>query len=134
MKLQKDKLVSVIITTYKRPTDILKRAIMSAIGQTYKNIEIIIVNDCPEQKELSKEIKKMISTIHDNRIKYIELDKNQGACIARNIGIKNSNGYYIALLDDDDEWVKEKIELQIIFLKHREKTYLHFDKEIETVS
>lgn len=107
-------LVSVIITTYKRPLWILKRAILSAYRQSYQNIEIIVVNDYPEDLNLASSIEKMINEFKNDRIKYIALEKNSGACKARNVGIKASKGEYIALLDDDDEWLSEKIEKQLM--------------------
>lgn len=106
-----EELVSVIVTTYNRKLEILKRALESVISQTYKNIEIILVNACPENTELEKKISKLVTQTKE--INYICLDKNSGACIARNKGLKFAKGKYIAYLDDDDEWVKNKIELQV---------------------
>lgn len=107
------KLVSVIVTTYKRPVEIVKRAIDSVLKQTYKNIEIIIVNDHPEDTILAKNIKEMIASYNNKNIKYLSYEKNFGACHARNVGIKASKGVFIELLDDDDEWLPEKTEKQL---------------------
>lgn len=104
-------MISCIITTYKREPEILKRAIDSIKAQTYKDVEIIIVNDAPEEIELAKKIKAFIHE-YDSEIKYIEHEKNMGACVARNTGISNSRGEYIAFLDDDDEWLSCKLEKQ----------------------
>ncbi len=113
MKRNTDVLVSAVIITYKRPIEILKRAVVSALNQTHESMEIIVVNDCPEEKELSHTIKKMLDDLSDNRIHYIVHEHNSGACKARNTGIIASKGEFIALLDDDDEWLPEKIEAQL---------------------
>ena len=105
-------MVSCIITTYKREILILKRAIDSIKRQTYKDIEIIIVNDAPEEKELCIGIEKMLKENYNNII-YIVHEKNSGACAARNTGIEASKGDYIAFLDDDDEWIDNKLEIQL---------------------
>lgn len=108
-----NKLVSVIITTYKRPAKILARAIESVLAQTYENLELLVVNDYPEDEILVKEIEILIEGYNDNRIKYIVHSSNQGACKARNTGIIHSKGEYIACLDDDDTWETTKLENQL---------------------
>ncbi len=102
--------VSIIIPTYNRP-DTLKRAIETCIPQTYKDIEIIIVDDTRESQQ------EMIDSYRDDRIVYIHNANPQGAPIARNIGIAQAKGKYIAPLDDDDELMPEKTELQVRVLK-----------------
>ena len=102
-----DYLVSVIIPTYNRVNETI-RAIKSALAQTYKNIEVIVVDDgstvsIKPIKELAKKNKK---------IRLIELGKNLGASTARNTGIKEAKGEYVAFLDSDDEFIKGKIEKQ----------------------
>ena len=104
--------VSVIITTYNRGPDIVRRAINSVINQTYDNIEIIVVDDNPVIFKKKEDIKIMIDSL-GSPIKYIEHKKNMGACAARNTGINNSTGSYVAFLDDDDEWLPTKIEKQM---------------------
>lgn len=105
-------LVSCIITTYKRKPKVLKRAIDSVINQSYQNKELIVVNDYPEDAELERSIAELINT-YEFPIQYIVQPKNMGACKARNTGIEASSGKYIALLDDDDEWMPEKISKQM---------------------
>lgn len=105
-------LVSCIVTTYKRPPQIVERALKSIIAQTYGNIEIIVVDDSPSDYELRDNVKQMIEKL-DAGITYFRHEKNMGGCAARNTGIKLSKGDYIAFLDDDDEWLPEKTELQL---------------------
>lgn len=109
-------MVSCIITTYNRTINILKRAIDSVLAQTYAEIELIVVNDCPENKELANDIEQLVKTYLSSckiPIQYIAHEKNSGACVARNTGINASTGEYIAFLDDDDEWMPQKIERMV---------------------
>lgn len=105
-----NKLVSVIITTYNT-NDKLYRAINSVINQTYKNLEIIVVDDNgvgTEGQIIAEKIIKKFS--HLNNIKYIKHEKNKNGAAARNTGIKASYGEYIAFLDDDDFFLPTRIE------------------------
>lgn len=111
-----NRLISVIIPTYKRPYSMIEKAINSVLGQTYNNLELIIVDDSPESFDNRKEIEYNISLINDKRIKYIKHKINKGACAARNTGINHSKGEYIAFLDDDDEWLYNKLEEQMCYL------------------
>lgn len=104
-------MVSVIVPTFNREKTIL-RAINSICEQTYKNIEIIIVDDCSTDNT-----KNVIESLHNNNIVYLRHDKNKGACAARNTGIEAASGDYISFLDSDDEWLPTKIEKQIKFLE-----------------
>lgn len=112
-------MVTAIITTYNRKAEIVLKALLSVLNQTYRVEEIIVVDDnpfsIPERKELnpiSLEIKNLLLK-YDN-VRYIKNPNgNTGANYARNIGIKNSNGDFIAFLDDDDEWFPHKIEKQL---------------------
>ncbi len=113
-----NELISVIIPTYKR-TETLKRAIESVKKQTYKNIEIVVVDDNSNFPEERKKVEEIMNCY--NNIKLIKNDKNLGGGLSRNEGIKASNGKYIAFLDDDDEFNKRKIEEQYNLLKDKEK-------------
>lgn len=104
-------LVSVIITTYGRPK-FLKNAIESVLCQSYKNIEIIVVDDNIE-KSIEREATENLIKNNFQTIKYIKNKENRGACFSRNVGINSSKGEYIAFLDDDDEFFKTKIEEQL---------------------
>ncbi len=105
-------LISVVVITYKRPINILSRAIESVLRQTYSKLELIVVNDAPNEIKLRKEISEYLIKLNDSRIKYIVHEENKGANAARNTGLDNALGKYIAYLDDDDEWLPEKLSVQ----------------------
>lgn len=94
-------LVTVCITTYNRKI-LLPLALKSILKQTYKNFEILIIDDC--SSDGTKELIENELLGLDSRIKYIRHDKNQGLAIARNTAIYNANGKYFTFCDDDDEW------------------------------
>lgn len=120
--MNQNPLVSVIIPTYKR-VDFLERAIKSVLNQTYRNIEIIVVDDNdPDTKYRIETFKLMRSYMSSySNIKYIMLEKNSGGCVARNTGIKESKGKYVNFLDDDDIFYPEKIEKQVTKFENSNK-------------
>ena len=106
-------LVSVIIPTYKR-SDYLLRAIDSVLRQTYAPIEIIVVDDNEGNNEFREATKKNLQHyITSAAIQYLEHENNKGLPAARNTGIRLAKGDYVAFLDDDDEFLPEKIGLQV---------------------
>ena len=107
-----NKVVSIIIPTYKR-TATLKRAIDSAVSQTYKNIEIIVVDDNFEFPEIRKSNKALIESYKNTKILFVENKTNLGGGLSRNEGIKKASGDFVAFLDDDDEFFPQKIEKQM---------------------
>lgn len=111
--MEKD-LVSIITPVYNAER-FLKQTIESVINQSYENWEMILVDD-RSQDNSEKIIKDYMD--RDKRIKYIKLEKNSGAAVARNTAIKNSIGRYIAFLDSDDIWNKNKLDVQINFMKN----------------
>tara|TARA_B110000971_G_scaffold198363_1_gene214914 strand:- start:342 stop:1082 length:741 start_codon:yes stop_codon:yes gene_type:complete len=119
-------LVSIIIPYYKKKLYI-EEAVNSAINQTFKDIEIIIVFDDPEGNDLSY-IEKISKK--DKRIKLIINDKNLGAGNSRNIGILKSIGQYIAFLDSDDLWSRDKVETQLKFMRENNFSFSHTSYEI----
>lgn len=109
-------LVTVVITTYKRRVSQIQKAIMSVLNQSYSDLELIIVDDSPNNYEYRDEVEKYCTSIEDRRVRYIQHKTNQGACVARNTGLKYASGEYISFLDDDDEYLKERlIELVSLF-------------------
>ncbi len=103
-KINKPK-VSVIIPVYNR-AHIIMNTLDSIINQSYKNIEVIIVDDCSSDSE---QLRQVIENYHIN-IVYIRHRKNLHGGAARNTGIEASSGDYIAFLDSDDLWAPNKIE------------------------
>lgn len=108
-------LVSVIIPTFNR-ANVIKRAIESALNQTYENIEIIIIDDGSMDNTDA-----IIGEIMDDRIRYYKNGSNVGPSEARNIGVQYARGEWIAFLDSDDEWFPDKLERQIE--KYKEDDY-----------
>lgn len=105
---------SIIITTFNRPI-FLKRAIVSCFHQiTDYNYEIIVVDDNGLNTPIQKETFKLVQQYSE--ILYLALEENSGACIARNKGVENAKGEYIFFLDDDDEFLPNKIQTQVDFL------------------
>lgn len=104
-----DPIVSGIITTYKRSPDYVRRAIQSILNQTYKNIEIILVDDSPNEYPLRASVKKMAESF-GSKVIYIQHSENRGACAARNTGLNRASGEFVGFLDDDDEWLPQKVE------------------------
>ena len=103
------KLISVIVTTCNRNQEILKRALDSVVAQTYQPIELIVIIDQPSMAE---EIEAFLSRCYGTMVIVHANEEQMGACYSRNIGIKLAKGEYIAFLDDDDEWLPEKLEKQ----------------------
>lgn len=106
-------MISIIITTYKRNPEIVARAITSVINQTYKNWELFVIDDSPNDYRERENVKKIVNSFKNSKISYIQLPKNMGACKARNEGLRLSSGEYIAFLDDDDVWDNTKLEKQL---------------------
>jgi len=119
-------LVSIIIPYYKKK-DYIKKTINSILKQTYKKFEIIIIND--EPGELSKNILSFLKK-KDSRIKIINNKKNIGAGKSRNKGINIAKGKYIAFIDSDDLWKKNKLLKQIEFMRKKNIEISHTSYEI----
>ena len=116
--------ISVVLTTYNRPTDVLLRAVHSVENQSFTDFELAIVNDCPENEKLASEIKQKVTELGDDRIRYFDMPCNGGACRARNFGAEKTIGKFIAFLDDDDEWVADKLKMQHEALRSNSKAAL----------
>lgn len=100
-------IVSVVIPTRNRP-QIVAKSVMTALTQTLESIEVIVIIDGPDQETVNG-----LSQIADPRLRVIELPKNVGPSGARNTGVREAKGTWIAFLDDDDEWLPEKLERQL---------------------
>lgn len=109
-------LVSIIMPAYNAE-EYIGESIESVINQSYKNWELIIVDDCSTD-QTSKIIQKYKR--NDNRIKYIKMSINSGAAKSRNEGIRLSKGVYIAFLDSDDLWKENKLLHQIHYMNRND--------------
>ena len=104
-------MVSVIITTYKGAKK-LQRAILSVLGQTYSNVEIIVVDDNNPGTIERADTEKVMATFKKNKnIRYIQHKKNKNGAVARNTGIRAATGKYIAFLDDDDFFLPDRVKI-----------------------
>lgn len=108
-------LVSVVVPVYNAAR-FLEKTVMSVLNQTYRNFELIMVDDgSPDQSlEILREFEK-----RDPRVRVIAYKPNQGAAHARNTGIEQAKGMYIALLDSDDVWKEDKLEKQVRLIESR---------------
>ena len=120
-------LVSAIITTHNRQ-DLLIRAVKSVLSQTYKNMELIVVDDASDERadELLKEF--------DLQYIYIPKEKSKGGNHARNIGILTAKGEYVAFLDDDDYWLPIKIEEQMALIEEKQCELVYCPLTLEKIS
>ncbi len=116
-------LVSVIIPTYNR-CNIVSRAIDSVLAQTYRNIELIVIDDGSTDQTGA-----LIATKYGAGVKYL-YQKNSGVSSTRNHGIRVSRGQYIAFLDSDDSWAYDKLEKQMKFLQENKKYKICYTDEI----
>jgi glycosyltransferase involved in cell wall biosynthesis len=98
--------VSVVIPTLNRPAMLL-RALDSVANQAFPPQEVIVVVDGPDD-----EIAKLVQRAHPS-VRLLQMKTRSGAAVARNVGVQNARGAWIAFLDDDDEWLPRKLELQV---------------------
>ena len=116
-------IATVVIPTYKRP-DRIARAVLSALNQTCKDLEVIVVDDNGKDTEEAKETKEALSNfINKKQITYIQNEKNSGGSFSRNQGLRIAKGDYITFLDDDDEILPLKIEKQVELLDRLGEAY-----------
>jgi glycosyltransferase involved in cell wall biosynthesis len=99
--------VSVVVPTRFRP-DLVSRAARSALAQTHRNLEVIVVVDGPDD-----DTEDALALIGDQRLRVIVLPTRGGAPNARNVGAREARARWTAYLDDDDEWLPEKIAIQL---------------------
>lgn len=120
-------LVSVIIPTYKR-SDKLSRAIESVLSQTYSDLELLLINDNNPDDEYSKKLPEVISKFtKDSRFHLLNQPKHINGAVARNYGVSQAKGEYIAFLDDDDWWKPNKLTFQV-------KAFSELSSEVGIVS
>lgn len=107
--MKNDILISVVMPNFNGHR-FVEQAIDSVLSQTYQNFELLIVDDCSKDDSLQLIKRK---TQNDKRIRVIALEQNRGVANARNVGIREAKGKYIALLDNDDLWTEDKLERQL---------------------
>ncbi len=123
MKEYERGLVSVVMPTYKRSEQLI-RAIESVLNQSYSNLELLLVNDNEPGDEYTQELLKRIEPYRDDtRFKLVFQEQHKNGAVARNVGIKQSKGEYIAFLDDDDWWECTKLERQVEVLGNLDPTW-----------
>ncbi len=103
--------VSVIIPTYNR-AELVTRAIGSVLGQTFQDFEVLVVDDGSTDAT-----EAVVGEVGDPRVRYLRQPHNQGVSAARNRGMREARGPFIAFLDSDDEWFPEKLERQVECLR-----------------
>lgn len=108
-------LVSIVIPVYNHK-EWLKKALKSALDQTYKNIEVIVIDDG------SEEAISDLEELRDSRVYYFR-NENRGVAYSRNYGIFCAKGKYIAFLDSDDFWVQNKLEVQINYMEKKDAVW-----------
>ena len=100
-------MISVIVPTARRP-ELLMRAVRSILEQSTSDLEVIVVIDGPDPETM-----KLLSSISDPRLRFLQNQRSLGSAEARNVGVKAAQGEWVAFLDDDDEWLSDKLELQL---------------------
>ena len=119
LEMRIEPIVSVIIPTY-RGSGTIRRSIKSVVNQTYKSMQIIVVDDNGDSTEKQRETQRIVEEFPT--VEYLIHKVNRNGSAARNTGIAHSVGKYIAFLDDDDVWSSEKIERQVQIMEQKEST------------
>jgi glycosyltransferase involved in cell wall biosynthesis len=106
-------LVTVVVPTYRRELSV-GRAVQSVLEQSFRDFELIVVDDASDDGTLAR-----LARINDPRLSLFTLSENRGPAAARNVGIRNARGRYVAFLDSDDRWLPDKLEKQLAFMEAR---------------
>lgn len=111
-------LVSVVIPTRNR-ADLLLRAIETVLGQTYRQLEVVVVIDGPDEAT-----ERALAGVGDERLRWLVNESSLGGAEARNVGVRAARGEWVAFLDDDDEWLPTKLERQVSLLRAADRPSL----------
>ncbi|MDP2654674.1 MAG: glycosyltransferase [Candidatus Omnitrophota bacterium] len=111
-RLLDDEITVSVIMPANRDSQEIKEAIQSVLNQTFKDFELIVINDGGPQ-----EIQKIVESFHSNKIQYFCLDERSGPGAARNLGILKARGKYLAYLDDDDVYYPHHLEALVGLLR-----------------
>jgi glycosyltransferase involved in cell wall biosynthesis len=101
--------VTIIMPAYNA-AETIGDSIESVLQQTYRNWELIVIDDCSTDKTF-----EIVQSYSNTQIKLLRLEENKGISAARNAGVREASGEYIAFLDSDDLWLPKKLEIQIIY-------------------
>ena len=123
-KKEKKIKIDIILPNYNS-SEYIKETIKSILDQTYKNWNLIIVDDCSDKK--TKKILRKFSKI--KKIKIFWLKKNKGAGFCRNYAIKKSKSPYLAFIDSDDLWKKDKLQTQVNFMERNNYLFTYTNYE-----
>lgn len=116
-------LVSIIMPSWNTG-NFITESIQSVIEQTYKNWELLIVDDCSTDNT-----DDIVASFNDNRIKYFKNEQNSGAALTRNRAMREAQGEWIAFLDSDDLWTPEKLEKMIAFMTENNYSFAYHEYE-----
>lgn len=119
-------LVSIIMPSYNTAAYI-GESIESVLAQTYKNWELLIVDDCSKD-DTDAVVEKYL---HDSRIRYLKNEVNSGAAVSRNYALREAKGRWVAFLDSDDLWHPEKLEKQLAFMLEHGYKFTYTDYRIQ---
>ena len=109
---------SVIIATYNR-NQYLKECLDSLVNQTFKNFEVIVVDD-GSTDNTEETIKKFTDVLH---LKYVKIPNSGYPAKPRNVGVKNASAEWLCFLDSDDKWTKDKLKTCVSYLKDYDVVY-----------
>ncbi len=118
--------ISVVIPTFNR-AGVLERAIDSVLAQDFRDFELIVVDD--GSTDSSRELLEKVVNREKGRVRCF-FQENRGVSSARNLGIRNSFGEWVAFLDSDDEWLPNKLSLQVAFVKNNQEISIIHGEEI----
>ena len=121
-----EELVSIVMPSYNT-AKYIEESIKSVLEQTHSNWELIIVDDCSTDNT-DEIIEKYLC---DSRIRYLKNEKNSGAAVSRNRALREATGKWVAFLDSDDTWHKEKLECQIRFMNENGYKFTYTDYMIQ---
>lgn len=117
-----DGLISIIVPVYN-VENYIEETIACVEAQTYSDWELLLVEDCSTDSS-AEVILRSMEKLGDARIRLLRQSANMGAARARNLGLREAGGRYIAYLDGDDLWVPEKLERELLFLKEKNAAFV----------
>lgn len=123
--------VSIVIPTFGRPQR-LRQALLSLVAQTHQDLEIIVVDDNPPTSDCRLATQAVLAEFTvDPRFIFVQSPKNLGGAMARNAGLAHATGEYLTFLDDDDEYLPEKVAIQLAFTIQNELDFSLCDMHVE---